>query len=218
MPSIVEKFCEVRRKNHIEERGDIVALKRHFDGDWEKFIYAWAMREPAFVTAFYEGGFEKAKAVKTKYKYLPTRLVRWMKPNAVQEWDKDVVKSLASLLQQAGKSERLYKQTVKKAGLLPGIGQYSREHVYRTALCVCNASHPSKSFVEMGAGANKARYNLLRDEGIHDMYDLNEVLRELDEDEMDAGELAYLLCKIKSYEIQDSDFVDTGKKYKKCCR
>ena len=89
------KLATFNEQNPIMERGDVATLKRNFDGDWEKFIYAWALREPPLVNAHYSGGFGAVEEVgKIKYEFIPKLAIRWMKPEAIQQWDNTIVKEL----------------------------------------------------------------------------------------------------------------------------
>jgi len=191
-------------ENPITERGDIITLKKHFDGDWEKFIYAWAMREPEIVDAFYENGFEGAKQVKVKYEYLPTRLIRYMKPEVVETWDTSTVAKLLQILfmeeEDWAPKSFWYEQVMKWASkLLHGVGKYSQEHLVRTACLMMDEAHPSNEFVIMGGGADEKKYQIFRDNGINNMKQFNEALKQINPDypHIDAGDLAYLLCMCK---------------------
>ena len=89
------KLATFNEQNPIMKRGDVATLKRNFDGDWEKFIYAWALREPPLVNAHYSGGFGAVEEVgKIKYEFIPKLAIRWMKPEAIQQWDNTIVKEL----------------------------------------------------------------------------------------------------------------------------
>ena len=108
-------MMDFRKKEPIHQRGDILALKLNFDGDWEKFIRTWAIREPALVNAYHQGGFEAAiKLGKVKYAHLPTRLTRYMKPKAVETWTDESVRLFAKELKQSVENGAVadYKMTI----------------------------------------------------------------------------------------------------------
>ena len=199
------KIKHFAASNNIQDRGDIATLKSHFDGDYIKFIYAWGMREPKLVCAFYEGGFELAKITPCKYKFLPTRLVKHMKPHMLETWNVAIVREVAHGLKQAMETPNMhsYKRAIKCARRLPGVGLYSSEHLYRTCCIMNNIKHPSNTFVKMGSGANHTKYDTLRSFGIFDIPTLNQKLFYWDPHfydrtvYMDAGELAYILCMMK---------------------
>ena len=184
--------------NHnINDRGDISTLKEHFNGDYFQFILAWAQREPALVREFYKGGFEHSKRISVTYKFLPIYLVRYMSPFRVQQWDKVLVKKLATQLEKAMNSGILedYKQTKRIAAKIRGIGPYSKEHLYRSALLMTGKRHPSTEFVKMGSGAC---YDLLRQVNIKNIHELNTELQLIypGSEEIDAGNIAYIMCSM----------------------
>ena len=184
----------------LEHRGDVQTLKQYFNADQNiiKFVYAWAIREPTLVHAYCRGAFELAKQTKTKYTYLPNRLIKYMKPEVAERWPRQEVVRLGYVLMYHD-----YKAATKAASKLPGTGVYSKEHLYRTWLVIREKQHPSQQFIAMGQGAD---YNLLRENGIKCMVQFKErariilgialstevVPRYLSE--MDAGQLAYLIC------------------------
>ena len=184
----------------LENRGDVKALKHHFNADQNviKFIYAWAIREPTLVDAYYSGGFNLAKQTTTEYKFLPNRLIKYMKPEVVEKWPLQDVVDLAYVLMYKD-----YRAATKAAAKLPGVGVYSKEHLYRTWLTIQDKKHPSRHFISMGQGAD---YKLLRENGIKDMTHFKERARmilgvALSTEVvssylcmMDAGRLAYLIC------------------------
>ena len=166
----------------------------------------WAIREPTLVHAYHRGGFKQAKQTKTKYKYLPNRLIKYMKPEAVEKWPRqDVVHLGYALMYQD------YKAITKAASKLPGIGVYSKEHLYLTWLVIQEKQHPSMQFIPMGQGAD---YALLRENGIKDMIQFKEMARMILGialstevvtrylSEMDAGQLAASLLDM--YEPLDA--------------
>ena len=167
-----------------------------------QFIYAWAIREPTSVDAYCSGGFNLAKQTKTKCKLLPNRLIKYMKPEVVEMWALQDVIDLAYAVMYKD-----YKAATKAATKLPGIGVYSKEHLYRTWLIIREKHHPSRHFVSMGQ-LQGADYNLLREHGIANMIQFKEraqmvlgialstevVARYISETRMDAGQLAYLIC------------------------
>ena len=128
----------------LTERGDIATLLTHFRDDSiediTRFIYAWAIREPALVEAFYSAGWSGAKRVKGfKYKFLPARVVCYMKPEIVEHWDQSTVHLLAELLRLMWENAshqydfKWYaRQLTKHAKKLKGISTYSSEHLLRT--------------------------------------------------------------------------------------
>ena len=201
MTEILEQIVNIDLYANVNDRGDITTLKDHFDGDYVKFIYAWGMREPALVEAFYRGGFACAKQVSVKYRYLPLRLVKHMKPAVIKEkWDVELVTTVAKYLKKAMESQSIndYYKLTKIASKLPGVGQYSKEHLYRTACLLNEIPHPCKKFVEMGGGSNYVKYNPLRQMGIFSIRQLNEKLQELypNSNHIDAGNLAYIICML----------------------
>ena len=204
---LVMSMVSFNRRCPIWERGDVQALKRNFDGDWCRFVRAWAMREPVLVAAFYEGGFEGAKrvAASTRYEFLPRRLVRWMKPEAVEQWSEGCVRQVAAALsayfsEPTSVDDRLagYRRILRVASMLPGVGRYSQEHLVRTACLVMDHWHPSSEFVMMGGGADRCSYLPLADLNIRDLLDFNIAMWDSFNDDtlpwVDAGELAYIVC------------------------
>lgn len=99
--SLMLKLVEFHIDNPITERGDVRTLIDCFDGDMTKFVYEWALREPALVKAFYKGGFRAVEKVgKIKYEFIPKLAVRWLKLDKIQSWAGDVVESIAEALKQ----------------------------------------------------------------------------------------------------------------------
>ncbi len=69
---------------------------------------------------------------------------------------------------------------------------YSSKHFARTYYLAFKLPHQSRDFVVMGAGASKAKYDVMREVGLHD---LDEINRHLGAGyNIDAGELSYYLC------------------------
>ena len=201
----LSSMMEFRKAEPIHLRGDILGLKKNFDGITPKFIRAHAMRETALVNAFYQGGFEAVKKVgKIKYIYLPRLLIRYMKPEAVETWTDESVQLLADKLKQAVQSGTVadYKMAIKFAKKIKGIGAYSSEHLFRSACLMVGTKHPSKSFVRMGSGAN---YSTLRKLGITNIDQLNHELTNRGYDTIDAGEIAYLICMNKNWDTIPED-------------
>ena len=182
--TIIQNLTTYNCKHPIMERGDVATLKRHFDGDWVKFIYAWALREPPLVEAYYSGGFAAVEKLgDIKYEFIPSLAVKWMKPDVIQEWDHEVVKQLALAFATNLGAYKRVKKNIKK---LPGFGAYSMEHIYRTACLMVGMTHPSRTFIRMGSGAD---YSGLKRLGIHNMADFERHCPDID-----AGVLAYLVC------------------------
>ena len=205
-------FESMQRMWQIEpltERGDIATLLTHFCDDSiddiKRFIYAWAIREPALVEAFYSAGWYGAKRVTHfKYKFLPTRVVCYMKPEVVEHWDPRVVQSIAQLLRLmwANASNQCdfqwyARQLTKHAKKIKGISTYSSEHLLRTACVMKNLRHPSETFVPMSPSL-VGKYNMFREWGITNMKELHEAMAKYEHVDtiknIDAGEFAYLMC------------------------
>ena len=114
-----------------------------------------------------------------------------MKPEAVEKWDtSELAEILGSTMQKPVLSAEDHFRITEAAEKLPGVGQYSKEHIFRTACLVAGKKHPSTEFVVMGSGTN---YEPLYREGIMNMNDLNSKW----DISMDAGELAYHVCMLK---------------------
>ena len=114
------------------------------------------MRETDKVAAHYKGGFEAVEKIEksgqVKHVYLPKLLIQHMKASVVKTWDADLVQLVAEALEKAIKSRSIsdYKEFVKHAKKIPGMGKYSYEHLYRSACVMMGVRHPAKNFVEMG--------------------------------------------------------------------
>ena len=127
----------------------------------------------------------EASTKKPKYKYLPKRLIGKHKPSALKQWEiYDVAKSLTL--------KPNHKTLVKLLRGLKGIGVYSSEHFARTYYLAFKLPHQSREFVVMGAGASKAKYDVMRKVGLHDLDVINHHLGA--GYNIDAGELSYYLC------------------------
>jgi hypothetical protein len=112
-----------------------------------------------------------------------------------------------------------HEQIVKITRKLTNIGQYSSEHLFRTACVVFGQKHPSNKFVIMGKGSSKVVYDNLRKVGIKNMADLNRGL----EIPIDAGELSYYLCMASLFKTEGSkperfEHVEHFKHFKDCKR
>ena len=198
----MRQLHDFHRDNPIGMRGDVLALSLFFDGDWARFVRAWGLREPLLVRAFYYNHDQAySTEVMIRYKYMPRLLRHQMKPSQVQAWDKSKVNLLAQVLERAVKSGTVkdYKLVCKVATQIPGIGTYSKEHLFRTACLIKGTKHPSPKFVTMGSGANNARYAIFRDHGVKNIAEFNAKATSLGcPMDVDAGELAYLVCMVKS--------------------
>ena len=86
--------------------------------------------------------------------------------------------------------ERDHVRITKMASKLKGVGQYSKEHMFRTACLVKGKKHPAKKFVIMGSGASKTKYQKFVKSNIRNVADVNKMLKS----NIDAGEIAYYLC------------------------
>ena len=69
---------------------------------------------------------------------------------------------------------------------------YSSKHFARTYYLAFKLPHQSRDFVVMGAGASKAKYDVMREVGLHDLDVINHHLGA--GYNIDAGELSYYLC------------------------
>ena len=186
--------------NPIRSRMDIVTLKLNFNGDWVQFIRAWALREPSLVTRYYARP-RRLRMLKVVggYKYLPKRCIRYLRPTEIAKWKPAALKDIAASLVKVVRSgkRRDYQRFSKTARNLRGIGQYSMEHLLRTALLMMNKRHPSPKYVVMGSGASRRKYDIFRLHGITNMAQFNACARAMGYmHPIDAGELAYAMCMI----------------------
>ena len=192
----MKALISYQKKEPITSRGDVATLIRHFDGDMTKFVYAWALREPILVEAYYRGGFEAVVAIgKVKYEFIPRLAIRWLKPDVIQTWPTEIVVSIGEALRD-NVPHRGVMDRVKKLPGFSGTGSYNSEHLYRTACLVLHRKHPSRNFVKMGSGT---KYNELIQAGIENMDDFETKWREMTNIPcVDAGELAYIVCMTAS--------------------
>jgi|TARA_B100001250_G_scaffold161809_1_gene138991 hypothetical protein len=191
----MDKLIEHQKKEPITARGDVYTLRHLFDGDMTKFVYAWALREPILVEAYYEGGFEAVEKIRDiKYQFIPHRTIKWLKPSMIQSWSLDIVVSIGEALQNNLPHDIIMERTKELPGLA-GAGSYNSEHLYRTACIVLGRKHPSREFVIMGSGTD---YSELIELGIKNMDEMDKKWREITNiPYIDAGELAYLVCKTR---------------------
>lgn len=200
--SRVAKIMTYIASNPISERKDVATLKACFNGNWEQFVTAWALREPVLVRKYYAKPCNRTVRrlkLKGRYHYLPTRCVKYMKPSQIAKWCPTLVKELASALKQVVGSPTLvnYNQFKRVASKVYGIGQYSLEHLFRTALLMVNKGHPCLAFVVMGTGASNRKYDIFKHHSINDLAAFNACAHALGYTQpIDAGELAYALCMI----------------------
>jgi hypothetical protein len=198
----------------IGTRGDVVAIREAMskieDEDgisrFRKFIFIWSLREPVLIKAYCDANFDMTKIVETNvsYAFLPKLLISKHKPsNLINEWENEeaTILELSSALFQCfghGNKEPTisdHEQIVKIAKKLPNIGDYSSEHLFRSACLAMGKKHPAIDFVIMGSGANNTQYDKLKKLGFKNMTDVNKEL----ENFIDAGELSYYICMAHLY-------------------
>lgn len=209
----LKRLVEFRAAHPIRERGDVRALRLHFDDNFDdnfdehaderklvRWLQMYLMREPPLVHAFANGGWSEAEARTSRYEYLPKRLIRWFRPAAVKELSPLDLNSVAASMRRviADPSETNASALERRARILPGVGTYTSRHLVRTLLLMIDSPHPSRDFLKMGGGADDSAYQRLRDVGIADVDSLNRECVRLgllrSDERIDAGELAYLLC------------------------
>ena len=199
---LVAKIMTYIASHPISAREDVACLKQCFNGNWEQFVTAWALREPVLVRRYYATPSNRTvRYLKLKggYKFLPTRCVKYMKPSQIAQWSPTLVREVACTLQEAVESLNLdnYYQFKRVARKVPGIGQYSTEHLFRTALLMVDKRHPCVAFVVMGTGASNRKYDTFRHHGINNLAAFNACAHALGYTQLlDGGELAYALCMI----------------------
>ena len=189
----VESICAAVNtiKTILGDKSDPEILLQHF-------IIVWGLREPPLIESYlnllatrFDDSIPmildelEASTKKPKYKYLPKRLIGKHKPSALKQWEiYDVAKSLTL--------KPNHKTLVKLLRGLKGVGVYSSEHFARTYYLAFKLPHQSREFVIMGAGASKAKYDVMRKVGLHDLDVINHHLGA--GYNIDAGELSYYLC------------------------
>ena len=198
--SYTTSIMKYTMSNPIGTRMDVVTLKWHFDNDWEKFIRAWAIREPSLVESYYATPHMlRTLKLRGGYKYLPKRCIRYFRPTQVAIWDSaticDIADKLARFIESA--LEEDYRSFSTSAARIRGMGQYSTQHLLRTAFLVSGKRHPSPGFVVMGSGASKSKYEIFTRNGIANIAAFNALSYSIGYREaIDAGELAYAMCML----------------------
>jgi len=214
------KLERAREEFNLSGRGDIVQLTAFYNfisvsPNWPQqnimlcFILAWALREPPYVIAF-EAALRLQPELTVDIIFdcletlIPLHCVReftppmlWnfsnLKPASLMMFDRVLLFSTATYITSIFESEvtvAQYKKVTKEIAKLPHIGIYSKEHFFRTLCCVTHTTEPSTSFIIMGSGACKKKYDVLRRLGFNNMFDINAQLGV----PMSAGELACYLC------------------------
>ena len=200
----------------IRQTRDIAALKLVFDGNWEKFMYSWARREP-FLLSLDEEAYANLDVQLDKngepfqlshphlqYDHIPRWSRKYFLPSAVDAWDSTVVQRVARALGIAVASLQMSDYEVFKMIVqqIPGMGPYNYEHFFRSALLMVydTHKHPQREFISMGRGARDSKYEVFTDEDIMNFDDFIAaacVIVPMESMDCDSSVLAYAVCGYK---------------------
>jgi hypothetical protein len=202
--NVMRELAAVERKEPIEDRGDIRALKHHFRKNYvsKLDILAYLVREPHLVHLVYsEGGITQrvldARRV-VRPKFLPKfSSYRWLTWSKIKNWDFESLcleLRRAIRFQNAGSYER-FKQRFDVATHSTSR-TYTKEHMYRTFSLLNGNVHPSNRIIRMSPQQSD-KIRALRQVGISSVQSFNEVastMREFPRRYYDAGRISYLIC------------------------
>lgn len=223
--------------DNIQKRPDICTLRTainepilgsSFSAHGGSGVFIWALRDQGYVNAWMAalsngGTVEDCKravrdAPKAQYvrgeSWPPTFLNCVLNRDKILDWKPQVVARVGRALDLAVASGKLhdYNNALKRACDLPSLKAYGAAHLVRTALVTATPPKciPSQEFIGMGSGAN---YNFFLNRGMTNVHMVNATMKKYTCDQqlvLDTGNLAYLLCRLKSNKVDGWELLHEG--------
>lgn len=207
------QLISFRDTNPLRMCPDIIVLRLCFNmmghrvvDPWYEFVIMYALGDPIIVEAYVTFGWEYVIqhygiASGYRYRHVSSRSVQYRRPERIRDWDPVAIQAMADAIMVAVNTRTRASHTAAcrlAHTSLHGVGVHSAEEMLRAAYMMDHsASHPFTTFLQMGEGSSKSRYEVFVNEGIRDITDFNAVAATMGLDSwVDAGELAYLVCMV----------------------
>lgn len=219
-------LCQCNENDNIQKRPDICVLRTlvhgailqsSFSAHSGTAVFLWALREEVYIDAWMAalsagGSIKDCKdAVMAVPKAPYAHDQSWpattfncvLTREHICDWPEQSTTELGHALNRAVSTGDIgdYDRAMTSSSHLKWLGVYGPANLVRAAFTIQTqpVPHPSKQFIDMGGGAN---YNFFMNRGITNMDELNNICHNCGANfQLDAGNLAYLLCRLKSCQV-----------------